>query len=223
MTAVRFEIERPMYTDSYDFISDFDTILNCIFNWVSRVLVTPHSQRNTPTTSNKFNQQRGIARGSGMVEKKKMCQQSNVLLPDTDWHRLLQHNKISTDADAYNGRRRASNHRMSDSRREESREERREKKRESVHREWELWVGSRGATRAKSITCRIIIIIFIIVHVSFFPIAAVAVSCLPIYDCLHCLHCLHCLQSPCKSISGMQLQNRWYFNQFDRLHHIFYA
>lgn len=29
-----------------------------------------------------FNQQKGIARGTGIVRK--MCQQSNVLLPDTD-------------------------------------------------------------------------------------------------------------------------------------------
>lgn len=60
---------------------------------------------------------------------------------------------------------------------------------------------SRSRPYTSSITCRIIIIIFIIVRVSFF-----ARHLQFIIACLHC--------ASCKSISGMQLQNRWHFNHF---------
>lgn len=211
MTALRFEIECARCV----------TIVMILFriliqSWIAfSVGVACACQINrskcTEYTDYKheFNQQKGIARGSGMVERrKKMCQQSsvNIIAGYTDWHRLLQHNKISTDADAHNGTRRTSNHRTI----------------QSCWREQNTLHVENGKRRqpwysAKSITCRIIIIIFIIVHVSYFFVTAVVGACLSIYNCLHCS------QSPCKSISGMQLQNRWYFNQFDRLYHTFFA
>lgn len=92
------------YIDGYDF-SRWILIQswNCDFNGVrvharcSKKIMFIHSS-STSTNS--------ISKTELLVALEllgKMCQQSNALLPDTDWHRLLQHNKILTDA--HNARR----------------------------------------------------------------------------------------------------------------------
>lgn len=121
----------------------------------------------------------------------KMCQQSNALLPDTDWHRLMQHNKILTDA--HNARR--------------------------------LYTHAERAN-ANTITCTLPYkkkydvragAVFAKHHLSHYYNHFYHRSCQlflrsmsSIYYCLLAV----LVQSCCKSISGMQFQNRWYFNHF---------